>query len=157
MEIERKFLVNDKINEIDLSQYEKEEISQYYLFRCPELRVRKSGEKFYVTYKGPGDYQREEEETDVSPIFYEKFKQYASGQVIYKTRYKIPLANSLVAEVDFYHSYLEGLRIVEVEFKNIKQAKTFKDFPDFFGKEVTDNPKFKNKHLSKVKRIPKYN
>ena len=45
MEIERKFLVNDKINDIDLSQYEKEEISQYYLLRCPELRVRKSGEK----------------------------------------------------------------------------------------------------------------
>lgn len=155
MEIERKFLVNDKINLMDLSKYEKEEITQYYLFKNPEMRIRKCGEKFYVTYKGAGDLQRIEQETDVSPVFFEKFKDYCKGQVIYKTRYKIPLANSLVAEVDFYHSYLKGLRIVEIEFDSVEQANAFKDFPDFFGEEVTNNPKYKNKNLSRLKRKPR--
>ena len=155
MEIERKFLVNERINDIDLSQYEKEEISQFYLFRSPEFRVRKCNNKYYATYKTNGGLEREEKETKVNSAFYNNYKMLKNGYEISKTRYKIPLTEGLIAEVDFYHNYLEGLKVVEIEFESIEQANNFNDFPVFFDKEITNDLRYKNKNLSKVKRIPK--
>lgn len=155
MEIERKFLVNEKIYDIDLNQYEKEEISQFYLFRNPEFRVRKCNDKYYATYKSHGTLIREEKEVRVNRSFFNNYKMLANGKVIEKTRYKIPTNDGLVIEVDFYHSYLEGLKVAEIEFKDINQAEKFKEFPNYFDKEITNDLRYKNKNLSKVKRIPK--
>ena len=38
--------------------------------------------------------------------------------------------------------------IVEIEFSDIKNAKSF-DIPNWFGKEVTENNAYKNKNLAK--------
>ena len=52
MEIERKFLPL-RLPE-DLAQYPAHHIEQGYLCVEPELRVRHSGDRFYLTYKSKG-------------------------------------------------------------------------------------------------------
>lgn len=59
MEIERKFLPL-RLPE-DLAQYPAHHIEQGYLCVEPELRVRHSGDRFYLTYKGKGLMARQEE------------------------------------------------------------------------------------------------
>ena len=67
------------------------------------------------------------------------------GQVIRKTRTRIPLENKLIAELDVYHGI--DLRVVEVEFKNKSEVDAFIP-PQWFGEEVTDNKQYKNKNLA---------
>lgn len=49
MEIERKFRVIKIPN--DLENYEKEEIEQGYLCIKPTVRIRKSNDNYFLTYK----------------------------------------------------------------------------------------------------------
>lgn len=151
MEIERKFLVNDNINKLDLNKYEKREISQYYLALDPEIRVRKSNNKCYLTVKSKGGLIRNENEREVSLEFYEHFKCHAFGNIVIKTRYVIPINDKLNIELDIYHDFLNGLKVAEIEFESKKQAEDFKDYPSYFEKEVTDVLNYKNVYLATKK------
>ena len=57
MEIERKFLV-EHLPE-DLADYPKKRIEQAYLCTDPVVRVRRSDNSYYMTYKGRGLLARE--------------------------------------------------------------------------------------------------
>ena len=58
MEIERKYLVR-QIPE-NLSHYHCQKIAQGYLCPSPVVRIRRSNDDYYLTYKGKGLLAREE-------------------------------------------------------------------------------------------------
>lgn len=149
LEIEKKFLVNEMPY---LSDYPFDEIEQGYLSFVPEIRIRRKGNKFYITKKGEGTQTRPEEETEIDDIAYNILSHLVQGRIIKKTRYKIPLEDGLIAELDIYHGDLKGLSTVETEFESESQAREFIK-PDWFGEDVTEDKKYKNKNLVRIEEI----
>jgi len=148
LEIERKFLVKNVPK--NLHMYEHKEIQQGYISseNHDELRVRKIGNMYYRTIKNTIDIQkniREEEETILS---IEEFKalwtQTANAQ-IYKTRYYIPYKEKII-ELDIFKAANQGLILAEIETITVEKDIIL---PTWFGKEVTNNAKYKNKNLAR--------
>ena len=144
MEIERKFLVKDLPN---LDNYPHKDIVQGYISFNPEIRIRKANDKYYLTTKSDGTITREEKETEINLTTYLTLLKIAKGRIISKTRYFIPLADSLTAELDIYHEELEGLVTVEVEFLNLEDAQDF-TIPTWFLTDITEDKRYKNKNLA---------
>ena len=145
MEIERKYLVREL--PADLEQYESKKIAQGYLCTEPVVRIRRSNDDYYMTYKGDGLMVREEYNLPLTKDAYEHLRPKIDGLLIAKTRYLIPLDNKLTAELDVFEEDLNGLVIVEVEFDTIEEANTF-TAPDWFGEDVTNSGKYHNSYLS---------
>ena len=145
MEIERKYLVR-KLPE-NLEQYNKKKIAQGYLCTEPVVRIRRSNDDYYMTYKGDGLMVREEYNLPLTREAYEHLRPKIDGLLIAKTRYLIPLDNKLTAELDVFEEDLNGLVIVEVEFNTVEEANAF-HAPDGFGEDVTNSGKYHNSYLS---------
>lgn len=145
MEIERKYLVR-KLPE-NLEQYNKKKIAQGYLCTEPVVRIRRSNDDYYMTYKGDGLMVREEYNLPLTREAYEHLRPKIDGLLIVKTRYLIPLDNKLTAELDVFEEDLNGLVIVEVEFNTVEEANAF-HAPDWFGEDVTNSGKYHNSYLS---------
>ena len=145
MEIERKYLVR-KLPE-NLEQYNKKKIAQGYLCTEPVVRIRRSNDDYYMTYKGDGLMVREEYNLPLTQEAYEHLRPKIDGLLIAKTRYLIPLGNKLTAELDVFEEDLNGLVIVEVEFNSVEEANAF-HAPDWFGEDVTNSGKYHNSYLS---------
>ena len=156
-EIERKFHINsfDIPDEIltEITRSRHVFIRQGYIFlEDPEERIRETvypDEKIVYTrtLKSGSGLVRSEEEIPLSPG--EFFSAWAAteGKRVEKTRYRYPLVGGLVAEVDFYSDSLIGLVTAEVEFPDIRSAQEFVP-PKWFGKDVTEDSRFKNKSLA---------
>ena len=69
MEIERKYLVAELPK--DLEKYEQKKIAQGYLNTDPVVRVRRSNDEYYMTYKGKGLLAREEYNLPLNESAYE--------------------------------------------------------------------------------------
>ena len=95
MEIERKFLVEKSKIPADLEQYPHNSLEQAYIITEPVLRIRRKNDTYILTYKGAGLMQREEVEFPLTKEAYDKLLTKTEGNVITKTRYKIPEANHL--------------------------------------------------------------
>ena len=147
MEIERKFLPLSLPE--NLEQYPHKEFEQAYLCTGPVLRVRREGEAYVLTYKGGGAMIRQEENLPLNQTAYEHLKAKADGNIITKTRYFIPIADELTAELDLFHGRFEGMQLVEVEFPNEASALTFEK-PDWFGEDVTFRKEYHNSYLSQL-------
>ncbi len=154
MEIERKYAIL-KMPE-DLSGYEKKIIEQGYLCHNPTLRIRKSNEDYILTYKSKVSANsftqthtnvNNEVELPLSEEAYITLKAKTDGNMIYKTRYLIPLEDGLTAELDVFEGFLAGLIYVEVEFPDLQSAEKFKA-PAWFGKNLTPDKRFTNYSLS---------
>ncbi len=159
MEIERKFLI-DKLPE-DIEKYPFHKIEQAYLCTDPVVRVRREGENFYLTYKGSGLMQREEYNLNLTAEGYRHLLAKADGNVISKTRYLIPLEHpgvipgtpeppdeySLMIELDVFDEPFAPLMMAEVEFGSVDAAQNFLP-PDWFGRDVTYEPKYHNSHMA---------
>ena len=145
MEIERKYLVR-KLPE-NLEQYNKKKIAQGYLCTEPVVRIRRSNDDYYMTYKGDGLMVREEYNLPLTQEAYEHLRPKIDGLLIAKTRYLSPLDNKLTAELDVFEEDLNGLVIVEVEFNTVEEANAF-HAPDWFGEDVTNSGKYHNSYLS---------
>ena len=145
MEIERKYLVR-KLPE-NLEQYNKKEIAQGYLCTEPVVRIRRSNDDYYMTYKGDGLMVREEYNLPLTKEAYDHLRPKIDGLLIAKTRYLIPLDGKLTAELDVFEEDLNGLVIVEVEFNTVEEANAF-HAPDWFGEDVTNSGKYHNSYLS---------
>ena len=145
MEIERKYLVR-KLPE-NLEQYNKKKIAQGYLCTEPVVRIRRSNDDYYMTYKGGGLMVREEYNLPLTQEAYEHLRPKIDGLLIAKARYLIPLDNKLTAELDVFEEDLNGLVIVEVEFNTVEEANAF-HAPDWFGEDVTNSGKYHNSYLS---------
>lgn len=164
MEIERKFIIKEKEKEFpclfDINKLKKEikdkgtKITQHYLptklipknlkqklkFKPNEMRLRKTGDKYFLTIKSNGSLSREEFETKVKEEFYEKYKQ-LKQKTLKKIRLKKKYKNKTL-EFDYYPKH--ALIVMEIEFKSIKEAENFK----IMGKEITGLRKYKAKNLA---------
>lgn len=145
MEIERKYLVSQLPEELD--RYENKKIAQGYLCTSPVVRIRRSNEEYYMTYKGAGMMVREEYNLPLTKTAYEHMLPKVDGILVEKTRYLIPLGNNLTAELDIFEKALAGLILVEVEFETVDDANSFCP-PEWFGEDVTNSEKYHNSYLS---------
>ncbi len=155
MEIERKFTIK-KLPE-DLECYEKKELEQAYLCTNPVVRIRRSNEEYYLTYKSKEDLTLkkdatarccEEVELPLKKEAYEHLKTKADGQVITKTRYIIPIECNRKIELDIFHGYLEGLIFAEIEFESEEEAAVC-EIPDWFLEDVTFDRRYSNAFMTK--------
>lgn len=145
-EIERKFLIKNLPE--NLESFTKHEIKQGYISTNPTIRVRQWDNNYILTIKGGGLMKKIEYELDLSKEQFDNLWQKVEGNTIEKTRYIIPLANNLKAELDIYKGFLSGFMNVEVEFSSTQDAILF-DSPDWFGQEVTQDHRYSNSSLAK--------
>lgn len=138
IEIERKFTL--KSLPADLETYPCQTIEQAYLNIAPVVRVRQSGDKYTLTYKG------------------------ADGNIITKKRYRIPLENpqfdqerylpfpapQLTIELDIFDPPFAPLIMAEIEFNSQEMADAFIP-PEWFDQDVTLNPAYHNSAMSRQK------
>ena len=146
MEIERKYLVKDI--PFSLEGYNKHEIEQGYVATDPVVRIRRSNDSYYLTIKGEGLLSRKEFEKEISEEEYNNLSEMVKGNIISKTRYKIPY-DIYTIELDIFHKAFDGLIYAEVEFDSIESAENF-IAPDYFFKEVTEEGVYQNSSLSSM-------
>ena len=158
MEIERKFTIK-KLPD-DLAQYEKKKIIQAYLCREPVVRIRKSDDSYYMTYKGSGMISREEYNLALTADAFEHLLKKADGNVISKTRYIIPIekpafrgsyelseGEKLCVELDVFDEPLAPLTIAEVEFPDAECSDAY--IPeDWFDEDVSEDPRYHNVNMA---------
>ena len=152
MEIERKYLV-DRLPD-NLQQYPHVEIEQGYLCTSPTLRIRKAGDVYWLTIKEKissntpsSAILNREEEFSLTEDNYLMLKSKCIGKSVKKTRYRIPLTDTLTAELDIFHGTHEGLMLVEVEFPAPEIADAFTP-PAWFGPDVSSLPQYRNTYLA---------
>lgn len=145
MEIERKFLV--KKMPVNLETYDKKEMTQGYLCTAPVVRIRRSNDDYYLTYKGGGMMVREEYNLPLTKESYEHLVTKIDGVLVEKTRYLIPLNDKLTAELDVFHGRHDSIVIVEVEFESVEEANSF-NAPEWFGEDVTNLGIYHNSYMS---------
>lgn len=152
MEIERKFLVRSLPDNLD--SYPHRVIEQGYLATSPTVRVRRYGNDFILTVKEhiatPGTIVNREEEFALTAESYDRLLSKCDGIILSKTRYRIPLHDSLVAELDIFSGAHLGLMIVEVEFPDVESALAFEP-PCWFGDDVSHKPEYRNSYLASHK------
>ncbi len=158
MEIERKYTV--KTMPEDLSAYDSHRIIQAYLCREPVVRVRKSDDDYYMTYKGKGLVSREEYNLALTEEGFEHLLTKADGNVISKTRYIIPITEprfkddyklpdgvDLCVELDVFDEPFAPLVIAEVEFP--AEAASDAYIPeDWFDADVSEDRQYHNVNMA---------
>jgi CYTH domain-containing protein len=146
-EIERKFVL-DAPPQL-LADHPSEPIEQGYLALDDdvEVRVRRRGGTATLTVKAGRGRERVEEEIPIAPERFEALWPLTAGRRIVKHRHLVPAGDGLTFEVDVYEEDLAGLVVAEVEFPDDRAADAF-DHPDWLGREVTDDPRWKNQALA---------
>lgn len=157
MEIERKYLIKELPDNIETYNYHL--IEQAYLNTSPVVRIRKSDDEYYLTYKGSGLMAREEYNLPLDKASYDHLLPKHDGNVISKKRYLIPLTTpsfkegftpepdlTLTIELDEFYSPL-NLLMAEVEFTSIEMANAFIP-PAWFGEDVTNDKNYHNSVMS---------
>ncbi len=148
LELERKFLVPEAPD--DLERHPADRILQGYLVLGEdgaEVRVRRRGERMWLTVKQGRGIVRREEEVEITRGQFDRLWPLTEGRRIEKTRYLIALPNGLTIELDVYEGPLLGLQTAEVEFPSAAAAGRFKP-PPWFGPEVTNDDAYKNRRLA---------
>jgi CYTH domain-containing protein len=142
VEIERKFLVERLPDDLGGTA---RRIDQGYvaLDEGAEVRVRRIGDELWLTVKGTGGLARVEEELLLSPEQFDSLWPLTQGRRIEKTRSTLPDG----VEVDVYDGSLAGLVVAEIEFASEDESGAFEP-PEWFGAEVTDDPRYKNRALA---------
>lgn len=148
VEIERKFLVDSAPSNLDA--HPSAQIDQGYLALTDdglEVRIRRYGPRASLTVKSSGTEVRLEEEIEIDERRFHSLWPLTEGKRIRKRRYLIPAADGVQIELDVYAGELTGLVTAEVEFESTGAAAAFVA-PEWFGREVTDDPRYKNKRLA---------
>ncbi len=148
VEVERKFIVSELPP--DLGRFPSEPISQGYLAIGEgglEVRVRRRGEGTTLTVKKGLGRTRREEEIGLGPEEFRRLWPLTEGRRVEKLRHLIPAEDGLTIELDTYTEELDGLATAEVEFDSEAGADAF-DPPQWFGPEVTDDPRYRNARLA---------
>lgn len=147
IEIERKFLVRRLPAE--LNRRDGAALRQGYLIATEtgiELRIRQKKEAFYQTVKMGSGLARTEIEIELTRVQFQQLWPFTAGRRVTKTRFTLPVG-AHTAELDCFEGDLAGLTLVEVEFDSVAASTAF-DPPDWFGREVTEDECYKNKHLA---------
>ena len=146
-EIERKYLVRHLPA---LDHLKASEVRQGYLTAADdsvEIRLRQKGDGRFMTLKSDGGLERTEIETPISRDQFDSFWPATGGSRVEKVRYLGSLPSGLQFELDVFSGDLTGLTLVEVEFSSREEADAF-TAPDWFGKDVTEDKRYKNKSLA---------
>lgn len=146
LEIERKFLV-DAIPP-DVSAEEGDLLRQGYLALdgSTEVRLRLERGGASLTIKDGGGRTRREEALELDDRQAEALWPLTDGRRVEKVRRRMEHEGHVV-EVDEYAGALAGLCVAEVEFADEASAGAF-DPPAWFGAEVTDDERYKNRRLA---------
>ncbi len=146
LEIERKFLVRNV--PYDLFSLSSVRISQGYLAvgNLEEIRLRRREDQIFLTVKQGQGLSRIEAEVALDIQQFTTLWPLTRDRRIEKIRYSIPFQNKTI-ELDVFKGGLEGLRLAEVEFESEEAAKKLQP-PEWFGKEVTADERYKNKNLA---------
>jgi adenylate cyclase len=159
VEIERKYLVDPVPGADLLAAAPSSHLRQGYLAEDGDVtvRVRIADEGATLTVKAGRGVSRTEVEVEIEPADADALWPHTVGARIEKVRHRLPLPDvpggpqRLVAEVDVYAGDLEGLCTVEVEFADLSDAQGFVA-PDWFGRELTDEPGWTNAELARSGR-----
>ena len=153
MEIERKFLIKRENLPENLEQYPSKVIEQGYLCTEPVVRIRKSNDNYYLTYKSKGLLAREEYNLPLTKESYEHLRLKADGRILTKKRYLIPMEGTeYTIELDIFLGEYEGLKLAEVEFPSEEAAHAFVP-PEWFGREVTFTGEYQNSRLALAEKL----
>jgi adenylate cyclase len=148
VEIERKFSpVHAPAN---LDSHPAEEIEQGYVALTDdgtEVRIRCLGQRAFLTIKSDGGRARIEEEIEIDKRRFRSLWPLTEGRRVRKTRYRIAAGDGRMIELDVYHGRLTGLVTAEIEFETEAAAAAFEP-PSWLGREVTEDPRYKNKRLA---------
>ncbi len=154
LEIEKKFLFLPEKAPFELSELPAKELYQAYILESDEAnaRVRRKGEKLLFTLKSKFDDEELEAEFEISEdVFGALNAQRVSS--LEKTRATYQLGDYLV-EIDCFRGPLAPGILLEVEFPN-KAARDAFLAPEWFGIEVTEDPRFKNVNLARAESFPR--
>src|SRR5437763_1420173 len=152
-EIERKFLLTQQ-PPVAVG-VEVKRIEQGYLVISGgssgpiEVRLRRvNHHEMLLTIKNrAAGAERVEVEIPIEPEQFDALWPLTEGRRIVKDRHPLPLPDGLTAEYDVYQEKLAGLEVIEVEFKDVDQARGFVP-PAWFGREITGDPKYSNAQLA---------
>lgn len=146
-EIERKFVLD--VPPQGLDDHPSVAIEQGYLALDGdvEVRVRRRGDHAFLTVKSGGGRRRVEQELSIGLEQFGALWPLTDGRRISKRRYLVPGPDGLQFEVDVYGGALDGLVVAEVEFPDDAAADAFSE-PEWLGREVTDDPRWKNQALA---------
>lgn len=151
-EIEKKYLIENV--PLDVFQMPHYKIIQGYVINVndSEMRLRKKNNRYYQTVKFGDGLIREEVEIELSKEQFELLWPLTKNQRIKKERYEFSY-KGVTIELDIYKQKLQTLITAEAEFKTIEESGIFVP-PNWFGQEVTENVKYKNRYLA-VHGLPK--
>lgn len=145
-EIERKFLV---VGDGWRQAAQGELICQGYIPTqdARTVRVRRVGDRAYLTLKGPAvGLVRPEFEYPISVGDAQTIlTTLCQPPLIEKTRYRLPLGN-VVWEIDEFLGENQGLIIAEVELTSADQVV---NLPDWIGAEVSYDLRYQNSNLAR--------
>lgn len=146
IEIERKFLVDELPRDVDW--LDERALRQGYiaLDGATEVRVRDDAGSWRLTVKRGGGRSRVEEDMEVDARRGEALWDLTEGRRVEKRRRRIAYGAAMV-EVDEYEGDLRGLLVAEVEFDDEAASEGFAP-PGWFGAEVTDDDRYKNRALA---------
>jgi adenylate cyclase len=135
----------------DLSSVPFKDIEQHYLSKGPQpLRLRRAEGAAELTKKlrlDPDDLSRRDEiNVPLTDEEYAMLRPLAT-RGLEKRRYKVPLADGLIAELDVFKGSLEGLVKVEVEFPDDAARAAFRP-PAWFGRDVSQEKWSSNSWLA---------
>lgn len=149
MEIERKFLVNEKLWD-QVQKGEGKHIKQGYFTSSEQfsVRVRTKGEKAFLTIKGrQKGISRDEFEYEIpysdALLLLEQYTQ----PYLEKTRYEVKYGGKLW-EVDEFQGKLSPLILAEVELNSEDENI---ELPGWITKEVSTDPGYFNSNI--IKRL----
>ncbi|MBD1914819.1 MULTISPECIES: CYTH domain-containing protein [Cyanophyceae] len=145
-EIERKFLV---VGDGWRQAAQGELIRQGYIPTqdARTVRVRRVGDRAYLTLKGPAvGLVRPEFEYPIPVADAQTMlATLCQPPLIEKTRYRLPLGN-VVWEIDEFLGENQGLIVAEVELTSADQVV---NLPDWIGAEVSYDSRYQNSNLAR--------
>lgn len=136
LEIEKKFIVNVNLKELDFKDFKIIEQKYLCIFDNIEKRVRKTILNNNILYElitkvGKGNIRKEYTEEISKHTFYTIW--FADNNIpIIKTRYIIPYKNKEI-EVDIFDNY--PISYAEIEFNSVEEMNNF-EYPNWLLKET---------------------
>lgn len=148
MELERKWLASPPPAALAVPA---DEIDQGYLVigdGGTEARVRRRAGLCTLTVKAGSGIARDEYEIPLSDEQFGVLWPATEARRVVKARRLVPAPGGAgTIELDVYAGPLEGLIVAEVEFPDEATAAAFV-VPEWFGREVTDDDRYKNRRLA---------
>jgi adenylate cyclase len=154
VEIERRWLVDEP--PADALAAPSELIEQGYLTigeNGAQTRVRRRGDRCRLTVKSGSGMTRAEYEIELTGAQFDALWPASEGARLVKRRHVLRAPDGHVIELDVYSGSLTGLVVAEVEFDDPGAAEGFLA-PHWFGREVTDDSRYRNHRLARAGEPP---